>query len=136
MRHPFSIIISAVVLVGLFLSACGKDEQSTPPDNPGFKGDFVSAAHSTKGIATIDSNEATLTLTNFKTDSGPDLNIYIVSNINNVTSDFIDLGDIKGRNGNYTYTLPGNKDYTVYKYVVVWCVDFDVNFGYAELIEQ
>ncbi len=23
-----------------------------------------------------------------------------------------------------------------YKFVVVWCVDFDVNFGYAELIQQ
>jgi hypothetical protein len=53
-----------------------------------------------------------------------------------VTADFIDLGDIKGLDGNYTYDLPGNKDYTAYKYVVVWCVDFSVNFGYAELEKQ
>ena len=136
MRHITSIFIVAILFVSILFSACGKDEKINPPDNPGFEGNFVSAAHTTSGIASIDSSETVLTLTNFKTDSGPDLNIYIVSSINNVTSDFIDLGDIKGVNGNYTYVLPGNKDYTAYKYVVVWCVDFNVNFGYAELEKQ
>jgi hypothetical protein len=136
MRTTSYIFILGISVVSLFLSACGKDDPITPPENTLFKGDFVSSAHTTKGLATIDSSETTLTLTDFKTDSGPDLNIYIASNINNVTSDFIDLGDIKGVNGDYTYTLPDNIDYEDYKYVIVWCVAFDVNFGYAELARE
>ena len=107
-----------------------------PPDNPSFRGNFVSSAHTTSGIASIDQGMTKLTLTNLQTDNGPDLNIYLSSSISNVTSDFIDLGDNKGVNGSYEYDLPGNINFTTYKYVVVWCVDFDVNFGYAELIEQ
>jgi len=131
-----SYFLVTIFTLGVLLTSCGKDDDTTPPVNPSFKGDFVSAAHNTRGIASIDSNETTLTLTNFKTDSGPDLNIYLATSINNVTSNFIDLGIIKGIKGNYTYTVPGGTDYTAYKYVIVWCVDFDVNFGYAELIQQ
>jgi hypothetical protein len=136
MRHNSFIFLLSLLSVFLLISACGKDDPDSPPENPAFKGDFVSAAHSTSGIASIDMVETTLTLTNFKTDSGPDLNIYLTTGLNNITTDFIDLGDMKGRNGTYTYTLPGSTDYTNYTYVVVWCVDISVNFGYAELIEQ
>lgn len=134
--HHTSIFISIILTSCILLNSCGKDDPINPPGDPAFKGDFVSAAHTTSGIASIDKDETTLTLTNFKTDSGPDLNIYLAPSLTNVTSDFIDLGDIKGLNGTYTYTLTGNTDYTVYKYVIVWCVDFDVNFGYALLIKQ
>ena len=129
-RYIFNTTLLAACLI---ITSCGKDD--TSPDNPAFKGDFVSSAHTTSGVATIDQSESTLTLTNFKSDSGPDLNIYLASSINNVTADYIDLGDIKGLNGTYTYDLLEG-DYEVYKYVVVWCVDFDVNFGYAELAKQ
>lgn len=80
--------------------------------------------------------KTSLTLTNFKTDSGPDLNIYLTTSLSAITSDFIDLGNIKGVKGNYTYDLPEQVDYTLYKFVIVWCVDFDVNFGYTELVQQ
>jgi hypothetical protein len=120
----------------LLLSSCSKDDPDTPPANPGYRGDFVSAVHQTSGIASVDSNLTTLTLTNFKTDSGPDLNIYLTPGITNITSDFIDLGNIKGIDGTYSYSLPGSINFNHYKYVIVWCVDFDVNFGYAELAEQ
>lgn len=122
--------------VGLLFFSCAKDDMDTPPENPAFKGDFVSSAHSTKGVASIDQEETTLTLTNLKTDAGPDLNIYLASSIVTVTADFIDLGNIKGVKGSYIYDLPDNVDYTHYKYVIVWCVDFDVNFGFAELEQQ
>jgi hypothetical protein len=135
--HTFSSFILTVLLsIGLLLASCSKDDDATPPANPSFRGDFVSAAHQTRGIASIDQEKATLTLTNFKTDSGPDLNIYMTSSLNAITSDFIDLGNIKGVKGNYTYDLPDQVDYTLYKFVIVWCVDFDVNFGYAELVQQ
>jgi hypothetical protein len=136
MKHftPYHFI--TLPLLSILFIACEKDSNDPLPENPAFQGDFVSAVHTTRGTASIDQAEETLTLTNFKTDSGPDLNIYLATSNTNVTADFIDLGDIKGINGTYTYDLPGSADYTQYKYVIVWCVDFDVNFGYATLIEQ
>ena len=136
MKNTSLLFILPLLLVSVFFLACEKEGTDTAPSNPSFKGEFVNGAHTTKGTATIDQGESTLTLTNFKTDNGPDVNMYIATSPNAVTSDYIDLGDIKGLNGTYTYNLPDNKDYTAYKYVIVWCVDFDVNFGYAALVKQ
>ena len=135
LKRTFFILLCTVLGATLF-SSCEKDDDITPPGNPSFKGDFVSVVHTTSGAASIDQAKTTLTLSTFKTDSGPDLNIYLATSTSNVTSDYIDLGDIKGINGGYTYDLPSNINFEVYKYVVVWCVDFDVNFGYAQLIPQ
>src|SRR5688572_6403117 len=135
MRHTKLFYLTALMIIGL-LPSCDNDDPITPSDDPSFLGDFISGAHTTSGMASIDKDKTTLTFTNFKTDSGPDLNIYLASSNTNVTADFIDLDNIKGVNGNYSYSLPANTDYTNYKYVVVWCVAFDVNFGYATLIEQ
>ena len=135
MRYITSIFITAIMSITFFTS-CEKDDPVNPGDNPSFIGDFVSGVHATSGMASIDKDKTTLSLTDFKTDSGPDLNIYLARNIASVTSDYIDLGNIKGIDGDYTYALSGNTDYTKYKYVVVWCVAFDVNFGWAELVKQ
>lgn len=124
-----------VISIGLLLSACEKDDPVNPA-NPSFKGDFVSAAHTTSGVASINQNKTTLTLTDFQTDPGPDLNIYLASSTSDVTADYIDLGNIQGVNGDYSYSLPAGTDYEIYKYVVVWCVAFNVNFGYAFLEPQ
>lgn len=123
-------------LLGIALISCDNDDTAKPSDNAAFSGAFVSAVHPTSGTVTINEDETTMAFADFKTDSGPDLNIYLVSDISNITGDFIDLGDIQGVDGSYNYSLPPNTDYTVYKYVVIWCVEFDVNFGYAELEEE
>ena len=135
MRNSTISLLIAILPFSLLFLSCDKDDTPNPV-NPAFSGDFVSVAHPTSGHASIVQDETTLTLTNFKTDSGPDLNIYLATSLSDVTSVYIDLGDIKGVDGNYTYDLPGIADYTQYKYVIVWCVAFNVNFGYAELVEQ
>jgi hypothetical protein len=128
--------IICLMLISTFLVSCSKDDETvtnTPIDMASFKGTFVSSAHTTSGNVTINNEKTKLNFTNFKSDSGPDLDIYLVSDLSNVNGGFINLGDIKGLNGNYIYDLPANTDFNVYKYVVVWCVDFNVNFGYATL---
>lgn len=129
-------IVICVFLSALLFVSCSKDDTDDPAPEAAFKGDFVSAVHPTSGRASIDQEETTLSLSNFKSDDGPDLNIYLASSLTTVTNDFIDLGDIAGIDGDYAYSLPENVDYAIYKYVVVWCVAFDVNFGYAELVAQ
>ncbi len=137
MSKTNSIPVICILSAGLFLISCSKDDNTdSDPNQAAFKGDFVSAVHQTSGSASIDQDETTLSLTNFKTDSGPDLNMYLATSITNVVNEYIDLGDIKGIDGNYTYDLPDNVDFADYKYVVVWCVAFNVNFGSAELMAQ
>ena len=126
--------IICLMLISTFFVACAKDAVTTPIDSTAaFKGSFVNSAHSTSGNVTVNKEKTKLNFTDFKSDSGPNLDIYLVSNLSNVKGAFINLGDIKGLKGNYTYDLPTNTDFTVYKYVVVWCADFNVNFGYATL---
>lgn len=135
MHKKIPTLVLSLLAISLLLSSCSKDDNPNPTGDA-YQGDFVSAVHATSGSASIDLDLTTLSLTTFKTDSGPDLNIYLSATIPDADSDFIDLGNIKGIDGNFSYDLPDNVDYTHYKYVVVWCVAFSVNFGYAELEAQ
>jgi len=94
-------------------------------------GDFVARAHPTSGKIAVNSDETILTFTNFKTDNGPKLLIYLSTDVN--ATEFINLGDLKGISGDFTYTIPTNTDLEKFKIVNIWCVDFSVSFGTAEL---
>ncbi len=95
------------------------------------KGDFISDAHPTTGMVSVNKDKSVLNLINFKTDDGPKLNLYLSTEVD--SKDYVDLGDLKGIEGNFEYDIPANTDLDTYKYVVVWCVDFSVSFGHAEL---
>ena len=95
------------------------------------KGVFVSDAHPTMGTASVNENVTNLTLTNFKSDAGPKLLLYLSTEVD--SKEYVDLGELKGLEGDYNYAIPSGTDIEKYKYVVVWCIDFSVSFGYAEL---
>lgn len=94
-------------------------------------GDFVNGAHPTSGKATLNSDKTVLSFTNFKTDNGPKLLVYLSNDVN--STEFVNLGDLKGVSGDFTYAIPANTDLSKYKIVNIWCVDFSVSFGTAEL---
>ena len=94
-------------------------------------GVFVSDAHPTMGTATVNEAVTNLSLTQFKTDDGPKLLLYLSTEVD--SKDYVDLGDLKGLEGDFNYAIPAGTDIEKYKYVVVWCVDFSVSFGHAEL---
>ncbi len=96
-----------------------------------LKGDFVSDAHPTSGSCAVSADKSNLSLTNFKTDEGPKLLMYLSTDVD--SKDYVDLGDLKGVEGDFNYAIPANTDLDKYKFVVVWCVDFSVSFGHAEL---
>lgn len=95
------------------------------------QGDFVSDAHTTTGMASINDSKTTLTLTNFKTDDGPQLLVYLSTDES--STDFVNLGDLKAISGNQNYVIPSNTDLNKYNVVSIWCVDALVSFGHAEL---
>jgi hypothetical protein len=130
-----------LIVTFFVLTACNSEDgdmddallNSSPEmtEEENIKGDFVSDAHPTSGMVSVNEEKSVLTLNNFKTDDGPKLLLYLTTDLD--VNDYVDLGDLKGIEGDFEYDIPSNTDLIKYKYVVVWCVDFSVSFGHAEL---
>jgi hypothetical protein len=91
--------------------------------------------HKTSGNAIIISDTSSSTkylrLEDFKTTNGPDLYVYLATDTK--ATDFVNLGVLKGNVGNQNYEIPKNTDLTKYSEVLIWCEDFSVLFGSANL---
>lgn len=107
-------------------------------------GTFHGAAHSTSGRATVYSGSDgadTLRLTHFKTSNGPNLHVLLIAATDaQDNEDFlkkgierVDLGSLKGNEGDQNYAVPAGTDLSKYKAVSIFCERFDVNFGTAPL---
>jgi len=129
--------------IGLLLIGCSSNDDieeivndptggmNGNPTTMELMGDFVNGAHPTMGKVTVNSAQTTMNFQNFKTDNGPVLNVYLFETLN--STDYIDLGLIQGLEGDFNYSIPANADFSKYKIVSIWCVDFSVSFGHATL---
>ena len=100
-------------------------------------GEFEARDHPGEGTATlVDTGDGTvLTLTDFATDNGPDLFVYLVpadAPAGSVEGS-IDLGTLKGNVGDQQYDVPDDVDAGAGWRVVVWCRAFAVTFTEALL---
>ena len=143
-------LLLLAVLVGA-LAACQKNPELVPATGPtpvnvadptqkldlsGQKllsqGDFMSNVHPTSGTAKIYEKDGkrTLVFENFKSDTGPDLRIYLSEDKsdNKVT----EIGKLT-KTGNFFIELPTPADPTKQRFVLIWCKQFAVLFGNAEL---
>ncbi|HKY29050.1 MAG TPA: DM13 domain-containing protein [Pyrinomonadaceae bacterium] len=118
---------------------------SAAASNKLASGQFRSAAHETKGTATVfqlADGKKTLRLTDFATSNGPDVHVYLVASDDAKDNDtvtkagFIDVGSLKGNIGDQNYDLPANTDLAKYRAVTIWCKRFSVNFGTAPLMND
>jgi hypothetical protein len=101
-------------------------------------GRFSSIAHEGTGKAAVvelPSGARKLTLSDFETDAGPDLRLYVSMDdpANGELGEFRDLGALKGNVGNQQYDLSRNINLERYSTVVVWCRAFSVAFTSASL---
>lgn len=94
-------------------------------------GNFMDAAHPTSGKATVSANRKNLMLTDFRSDPGPILELYLAADLEG--TDFVTLGELQGLEGDFSYPIPEGVNFETHPYLIVWCVEFRVNFGYAEL---
>ncbi|CAN5620064.1 hypothetical protein BH10BAC2_BH10BAC2_45550 [soil metagenome] len=133
-------ILIALLLLQMF--ACSKKDTAAttvdddlPPASSTTvaQGSFINGVHSTSGTATIvdDKGVKKLVLENFKTEAGPDLKVYLSNDLK--ASLFINLGDLKSTNGNLVYSVNSGTDLNTYKYTLIWCEQYAVLFGSAEL---
>lgn len=98
-----------------------------------LEGKFVNGSHPTSGDAKIyeaKDGKRTLVFENLKSDAGPDLRIYIAND--KAVTNFVELSN-KVENGNKMYDIPAKVDLSKQKFVLIWCKQFSVLFGHAEL---
>lgn len=107
-------------------------------------GTFHGKVHQTSGRATIyqeQDGNLVLRLTNFKTSNGPDVHVILIAakdaddDANFLKSDIqrVELGKLKGNEGDQNYEIPAGTDLTKFQTVSIYCVRFNANFGAAPL---
>ncbi|HEX3236384.1 MAG TPA: DM13 domain-containing protein [Gemmatimonadales bacterium] len=105
-------------------------------------GQFHSVAHKTEGTASVhDLGEGrrVLRFTDFATSNGPDVRVYLIAapdasdNATVTKAGYIELGALKGNEGDQNYEIPAGTDLTKYRAVTIWCHRFAVNFATAPL---
>jgi hypothetical protein len=116
---------------------------STDPQ-PLYTGRLEGKAHQTSGRATIyktaDGKEY-LRLTDFSTSNGPDVHVLLArSDDENLKQeivkgqvDRVELGLLKGNQGDQNYDLPASVDLQKYDAAVIYCERFHAVFGVARL---
>ena len=89
--------------------------------------------HPASGTARIvvDGAQEYLRYENFKTINGPDLRVYLATDTD--AKDFVDLGPLRGTEGNINYSIPAGTDTAKYRYALTWCEDFAVLFNAADI---
>ena len=107
-------------------------------------GTFHGQVHSTSGRATIyqeKDGKLVLRLTRFKTSNGPDVHVILIAS-NDAEDDAnflksgierVELGALKGNEGDQNYEIPAGTDLEKYRTVSIYCVRFNANFGAAPL---
>jgi hypothetical protein len=106
-----------------------------------LNGQFRSIAHETVGTAAVHElgGRRILRLTGFTTSNGPDVRVFLVAandapdNETVTQAGFVELGKLKGTQGDQNYDIPAGVDLDKYRAVTIWCHRFSVNFGTAPL---
>jgi len=106
-----------------------------------LQGQFRSIAHETVGTASVHDlgGRRVLRLTGFSTSNGPDVRVFLVAaadapdNESVQRAGYVELGKLKGTQGDQNYDIPAGLDLAKYRAATIWCHRFSVNFGTAPL---
>ena len=128
------------------------DADATPPPPPEpagpvdlATGTLVSHEHETTGsvrVIELPDGSRQLAIENLDTTNGPDVHVWLSAGPVVEGFDgwftagghpYVDLGMIKGNQGDQVYDIPADVDLAAYPTVDLWCVQFAVSFGAAAL---
>ncbi len=115
--------------------------EPAPPQDLAM-GSFVSLDHGTSGavrVLDLGDGSRVVRLEGLDTDNGPDLYLYLTTNPadgeeGGFDDDFVNLGRLKGNQGDQNYELGLDVDLSRYTSVVIWCDRFNSAFGAADLV--
>ena len=138
-------LVSLTLAFGLQPSASAQENAKQDSQAKTLEtGTFHGKVHQTSGRATIyqeTDGKLVLRLTNFKTSNGPDVHVILVAakdaddDANFLKSDTarVELGKLKGNEGDQNYEIPSGTDLSKYQTVSIYCERFNANFGAAPL---
>jgi hypothetical protein len=109
-----------------------------------YTGKLEGKIHQTSGRATIYKNKdgkEYLRLSDFTTSNGPDVHVVLVraedkaleQEIVKGDLEHVELGTLKGNQGDQNYDLPAAEDLNQYQAVAIYCERFHAIFGVARL---
>jgi hypothetical protein len=109
---------------------------------PIFAGRLEGRAHPTSGRATLYESlggKRYLRLTDFRTSNGPDVHVVLAraddaaldQKIVKGNLDYVELGKLKGNQGDQNYEVPVAVDLQKYNAVVIYCERYNAVFGVA-----
>jgi Electron transfer DM13 len=141
--RPELLFVQTTVNEGLPTETAARSEVASADVGSGvlLSGQFRSYAHETTGTASVHDlgGRRLLRLTGFSTSNGPDVRVFLVA-ANDAMDDetvtragFVELGKLKGTQGDQNYDIPASVDLDKYRAVTIWCHRFNVNFGTAPL---
>ena len=131
-----------LAIIFLLIASCSKDETSTAIiDDPRVTTGTVLAqgslngnmSYKVSGTAKLieDNGVKSVRLENFSSSNGPDLKVYLAKDAR--ASSFINLGNLKSVSGNQNYPISSMINNSEYKFILIWCQQFGVLFGSAEI---
>lgn len=135
----FVFMIAAMV-------SCSEVDDNTPvtPVNDDFdptemtvthlrKGTLMGVGHSVEGNVNVyvDGERLVLVLDPFSSQNGPDLKVYLSKD--EKASEYLNLGALRSTTGKQSYDISGMPNLDQYKFAMIWCQQFSVLFGIAEL---
>jgi hypothetical protein len=140
----FGTIRIACALAMLMLVACFGQLSAQEKAQALETGTFHGKVHNTSGRATIykeADGRLLLRLTNFKTSNGPDVHVVLIAakdadddaNFLKSSTEKLELGPIKGNEGDQNYNIPSGTDLKKFQTVSIYCERFNANFGAAPL---
>ena len=105
------------------------------------RGEFRSLENASSGTALLVQLADGSTIVRFEdlsTSLGPDVRVYLSAapasgDPGALDDEFVDLGALKGNEGNQNYVVPPNVDPAKYRSAVIWCRRFNVGFAVAPL---
>ncbi|HUN05570.1 MAG TPA: DM13 domain-containing protein [Aggregatilineales bacterium] len=100
--------------------------------------DIIHGGTGTAMLYELPDGSRVLRFENFRVTNGPELHVILTRNDNPLTpedvgTDYIDLGPLKGNVGNQNYNVPSEIDFSQYQAVVIYCLPFRVVFSVATL---
>jgi Electron transfer DM13 len=109
-----------------------------------YTGRLEGKTHATSGRATIyksPDGKQYLRLSDFTTSNGPDVHVLLVRSNDKALGqeivkgdlDSVELGSLKGNQGDQNYDLPVTVDFNQYQAVAIYCERFHAIFGVAKL---
>ncbi len=148
MPSRIKFAVACVLLTLAFGAQPPANAQDSMKSDNGAKtlatGTFHGKVHKTSGRATVyqqADGKLVLRFTNFKTSNGPDVHVILIAakdadddaNFLKNNTERVELGKLKGNEGDQNYKIPAGTDLTKFQTVSIYCERFNANFGAAPL---